>query len=321
MSENEARASQLIRRSQAAARALEPFFGTSGRSQAEVGDLFVLPETAGSPLEWAVVLRHPVTSSRLLVVPADTYPVLGPTDVPVLSTSTAGPLSLRCGFAVWVSDALLRPALRTGRLDQEMLDRARRQCQGRASEAVEDSEADWDGADLAGWYQTFVLPGWTELTSLQNSLRQSLFTLRVSGQWSTVDGNETSSREAAALWEELRDLSYDQQRALIRTDRRFRSLGLCEKLCQQGLKAANWVEAQHLSELAILIYVPLALEKTGERRSLSELQDLMGNLFRKIHTNGRLESFDMPTLSRRSPRPHPERNSARPPTGGGRRPS
>lgn len=86
----------------------------------QLGDLWVLPQTAATEVEWAVISVDPHTQ-QLLIVPADTQPLVGSEDVSVPDEAPGGPLSLRCGHGVWVPPDLLDPLLRTGRLGQESL--------------------------------------------------------------------------------------------------------------------------------------------------------------------------------------------------------
>jgi hypothetical protein len=90
---------------------------------AEPGDLFVLRATSGLPIEWAILERR---DGRLLAVPADTNPLVGTGDLAVGPEALAGPLTLRCRFAVWLEAAACDPELRTGALAAETLTAARR---------------------------------------------------------------------------------------------------------------------------------------------------------------------------------------------------
>lgn len=80
----------------------------------EPGDLCVLPATEAYPVEWALVERDLEDPGRLLAVPADTFPPAGSGDVEVPESETAGPLRLRCRFALRVPEGALAPARRTG---------------------------------------------------------------------------------------------------------------------------------------------------------------------------------------------------------------
>ncbi|MFY9822953.1 MAG: hypothetical protein WAM82_16345 [Thermoanaerobaculia bacterium] len=94
----------------------------------EPGDLYVLAETAGFPVEWAVLDvqagRQAGKPGRLLAVPADTNPLAGSADVEVLANEPAGPLSLRCRFALRLDAARFDPDRRTGALAPDAVARA-----------------------------------------------------------------------------------------------------------------------------------------------------------------------------------------------------
>ncbi len=83
------------------------------------GDLFVLPATADLPVEWAVLERRSEGGGKLLVVPADTNPLVGSGDVEVGEEALGGPLSLRCRFGIWLDAGALEPELRSGTLAPE----------------------------------------------------------------------------------------------------------------------------------------------------------------------------------------------------------
>lgn len=92
----------------------------------EPGDLFVLPETADLPVEWAVLDRHPLNPGLLLAVPADANPFTGSADVEVPEGEPGGPLNLRCRFGVWMDAEAFEPERRTGTLASAAVEEARR---------------------------------------------------------------------------------------------------------------------------------------------------------------------------------------------------
>lgn len=118
------------------------------------GELFVLRQMAQFPLEWAVVARDPDDPALLLVVPADTLPETGSADVRLPARATAGPLSLRCGFPVWVPEDFLLQGVRSGRLADTDLARARRLLdeieQGRPTGTPFEQETE-DDPDYIDW--------------------------------------------------------------------------------------------------------------------------------------------------------------------------
>jgi hypothetical protein len=86
------------------------------------GDLYVLAETAGFPVEWLVVERIP---GRCRLVAADTNPILGSSDVPVPAELEGGPLAVRCAMSLEVGVETLRRGERTGTVAPEILEPVR----------------------------------------------------------------------------------------------------------------------------------------------------------------------------------------------------
>jgi hypothetical protein len=114
------------------------------------GDLYILAETAGLPVEWLVVER---ARDHCRLVAADTNPALGSTDVPVPADMEGGPLSLRCSVSLQAGLETLRRGERTGTVDPEILDPVRRRLEELAAgslDATPDSELeDWHAEVLA----------------------------------------------------------------------------------------------------------------------------------------------------------------------------
>ncbi len=125
------------------------------------GELLVLRQAAEFPLEWAVVARSAAGDRRLLVVPADTNPSAGADDLLVPPRAAGGPLSLRCGFAVWLPEELLGQGERTGTLEREDLARIERRLAAiAAGESGDDPlglEAEGD-PDYIDWIGATVAP-------------------------------------------------------------------------------------------------------------------------------------------------------------------
>ncbi len=82
--------------------------------QPRPGDLYVLLETAGLPVEWALLARDPDDAGRWLAVPADTSPLAGSDDVAIGAGEPGGPLALRCRFKASLPEAALAPERRSG---------------------------------------------------------------------------------------------------------------------------------------------------------------------------------------------------------------
>jgi hypothetical protein len=113
-------------RKQARERAMRIRSGREERRGPEPGDLFVLPETADLPVEWAVLDRHPLNPELLLAVPADANPLTGSADVEIPEGEPGGPLNLRCRFGVWIEMGAFDPERRTGALAPAAVEEARR---------------------------------------------------------------------------------------------------------------------------------------------------------------------------------------------------
>lgn len=108
------------------------------------GDLFVLPETAELPVEWAVLDRDPGRPDRFLAVPADASPLAGSADVVVSEEEPGGPLSLRCAHPVWIDGAALAPERRTGSLAPGAVEAARRKVREVAAGQPKASPLAWE---------------------------------------------------------------------------------------------------------------------------------------------------------------------------------
>lgn len=98
------------------------------------GDLYVLAETAGFPVEWLVVERTP---GRCRLVVADTNPALGSADVPISAETEGGPLSVRCAVSVQVGIETLRRGERTGTVAPDVLEPVRRRLEELAAGSLD----------------------------------------------------------------------------------------------------------------------------------------------------------------------------------------
>lgn len=132
------------------------------------GDLFLLPAAADLPVEWAVLDRRPGAAGEVLTVLADTCPLVGSADVAVPAGAPGGPLSLRCGFGLWLPAAAFDPALRTGLLAQdavaEGLARWRRIEAGHVTGSPLAEEVDAD-PEYQDWIREVLRPARTLATS------------------------------------------------------------------------------------------------------------------------------------------------------------
>lgn len=124
------------------------------------GDLFALAETADFGIEWLVLDRADVPS-RVLLVPVDTNPLAGSADVEMPPSHPLGPLTLRCGYGVWIDPGGLQPADRTGVLDDETLEAALKKRWALARESLRGSplerEVDVD-PEYEDWVDEILIP-------------------------------------------------------------------------------------------------------------------------------------------------------------------
>jgi hypothetical protein len=96
-----------------------------GKEPPRAGDLYALPAAAAFPVEWLVV-ESAGRAGRVLVVPADTNPLVGSADVEVPAGSVGGPLSLRCRFGEAVDAEVLATGKRTGLVDRRFVEQVLR---------------------------------------------------------------------------------------------------------------------------------------------------------------------------------------------------
>lgn len=121
------------------------------------GDLYVLAETAGFPVEWLVVERTP---GRCRLVAADTNPALGSADVPVPAQTQGGPLSVRCALSVQVGVETLRRGERTGTVAPDVLESVRRRLGELAAGSLDLGSGAGDEPDpgLDDWLDEVLAP-------------------------------------------------------------------------------------------------------------------------------------------------------------------
>ncbi|MCH9648407.1 MAG: hypothetical protein K0U98_09215 [Deltaproteobacteria bacterium] len=143
------------------------------------GDLFLLPSMEGNGLEWAVLSTSTEENretpsgfpERVLVVPADTVPLIGTGDLEATDEANGaplGPLNLRCKFGVWAKAASFDPAWKTGALDQETLDLALKYQRAAKAGTLQSSSLEQE-VDCDPEYETWKL----NLASARGSLEIS----------------------------------------------------------------------------------------------------------------------------------------------------
>ncbi len=248
---------EQLRRQTGAARARLTAVGDEIRQRREgppkVGDLFVLPETREHDVEWAVLERDPENPDRLLAIPADANSLIGSRDVAAGEDFLRGALSLRCGHAVWIDAGALDPEMRTGFLDPETLERARRKRaaveRGAAAGTVLEREVDGE-AEYLEWVRT--------LEAARGSVPERRTEAGPSGKVLTF-GRPSSWQAASGLL------------ALAASALLVTSLVLTRRL-ERAERAHESVAAAHRLELAEREERQRDLE-AGHRRSLDRLEE------------------------------------------------
>jgi hypothetical protein len=189
------------------------------------GDLYVLAETAGFPMEWLVVERTP---GHCQLVAADTNPALGSADVPVPAATEGGPLSVRCAVSLQAGVETLRRGERTGTVAPEVLEPVRRRLEELAAGSIEpdtDPELeDWLDKVLTPARAALLPPGPGKPASrrrfgLPMAVAAILLLLAALGglsalSWRFHRGELQARREVERLVHERRTLEAEHQRQL-----------------------------------------------------------------------------------------------------------
>jgi hypothetical protein len=192
------------------------------------GDLYVLAETAGVPVEWLVVERTP---GHCRLVAADTNPALGSADVPVPAEIQGGPLTVRCAVSIQVSVEALQRGERTGTVAPEILEPVRQ----RLAELAAGALASWSEAGeepepgLEDWLDEVLAPARAALhppapaTPARFGRRAAgaaflLLLLALGGvsalAWRSEQQERQARREVERLVQESRELEAQYQRQL-----------------------------------------------------------------------------------------------------------
>lgn len=136
------------------------------------GDLFAPAETADLGVEWLVLDRADVPS-RVLLVPADTNPLAGSADVEAHPKHPAGPLTIRCGYGVWIDPDNLDPRDRTGTVDDVTLESALKKRWALTRGALHGSplerEVDVD-PEYQDWVDEILVPARTALETAHREI-------------------------------------------------------------------------------------------------------------------------------------------------------
>jgi len=187
------------------------------------GDLYVLEESAGFPVEWLVVER---TRSHCRLVAADTNPALGSSDVPVPAEVAGGPLSVRCAVSLEVGVETLRRGERSGTVAPEILETVRH-CleEASAGEEPEPDLEDWFAEVLAPARAALLPPGLEapprpprRLVRLAAGTAFLLLLVALGGvsvlAWRSQQRESQAQREVQRLVQERGELAAEHQRQL-----------------------------------------------------------------------------------------------------------
>lgn len=122
--------------------------------------VLTLPDLGEPRLAWAVLRREAGENGRLLLVAADSNPLVGSGDIAVTGPGI-GSLTLRCRFAVWVDERELGATTLLGTLVPESLSRAESRWQaleaGRSVGTFSEQETEED-PEYHDWIEDVVRP-------------------------------------------------------------------------------------------------------------------------------------------------------------------
>ncbi len=174
---------------------------TSDTRPPKPGDLYVLVETAGFPVEWAVLDAPAGGPGRFLAVPADTNPLAGSADVEILANEPAGPLSLRCRFALWLDAARFDPDRRTGALAPDAVARALEKKAALEAGDPAASPLSWEtdaDPEYEDWVREVLIPAHAALASPAPREAPATRARTIRSRWS-APGNPYAALAASIL--------------------------------------------------------------------------------------------------------------------------
>lgn len=124
------------------------------------GDLYVFSSPIPASIEWLVVRPHLDDPSLILMAPADDFPLVGQSDVPLEAEFIDRPLTVRCGESTWIPATACREDLRVGFIPDEAVSLVRKKLAGLARGSLTEEpgaiqiEAD---PEYISWMQTLAL--------------------------------------------------------------------------------------------------------------------------------------------------------------------
>ena len=102
------------------------------------GDFYVFGTPSDAAIEWLVVRQHPDDPGLVLLAPADDFPLVGRSDIPLNPQFLERPLTIRCGEAAWVIAKACPEHLRVGSVPNEAVTLVRRKLAALARGIVPD---------------------------------------------------------------------------------------------------------------------------------------------------------------------------------------
>ena len=177
--------------------AVEDAISRRHRQPPQRGDLFVLPQTAEWPVEWAILDSDASRPPKMLAILVDIHSQVGSADVAVPAAAPRGAMTLRCLYAVWCDAEAFAPQGRTGFLDDESveqaLDKWRQVRNGAVTGSVDQREVDGESeyldwvADVLQPARAAVLEGAAEsATEAADETRGRVVDFRRPSRWSSI---------------------------------------------------------------------------------------------------------------------------------------
>lgn len=96
--------------------------GSSSTSEAQPGDVLVLPAASHSLVEWIVVEVN-LREGRVWIVPGDDRPMLGSRDLAIDAAAMPGISVVRWGLGAWIDMQLLDPLWFVGQMPADIVER------------------------------------------------------------------------------------------------------------------------------------------------------------------------------------------------------
>jgi hypothetical protein len=116
----------------------QPHHGQNLAPSPVPGCLYVFNTGPAAAIEWLVVREHPDDPGLVLLAPADDFPLVGRSDVPLKPEFLERPLTVRCGESAWVPATACPEHLQVGTVPSEAVTLVRRKLAALARGSVPD---------------------------------------------------------------------------------------------------------------------------------------------------------------------------------------